>query len=68
MITAAGLQLVDLTYFTDRLALSHSSSNLSALVYLQGVELIEEALETTRAWGIGFQQLGFAPTMCLQPR
>jgi hypothetical protein len=65
MITAAGLQLVDLTYFTDRLALSHSSSNLSALVYLQGVELIEEALETTRAWGIGFQQLGFAPTNVL---
>lgn len=64
-LAAAGLSFVDLTYFTDRLAVSHSSTNISALVYLQGTELIQEALATTHGWGIAFQQLGFAPTNVL---
>lgn len=60
-----GLQFIDLSYYTQRLDISYSSTNLSALVYLQGVELIQEALEKTRGWGIAFQQLGFAPTNVL---
>lgn len=60
-----GLQFFDVTYYTQRLDISYNSTNLSALVYLQGVELIQEALEKTHGWGIAFQQLGFAPTNVL---
>lgn len=60
-----GLQFIDLSYYTQRLDISYTSTNLSALVYLQGIELIQEALEKTHGWGIAFQQLGFAPTNVL---
>ena len=50
--------VLDITYFTDRLDLSSSSGNLSALVYLQGWDLAGESLRQTRGWGVGFQQLG----------
>lgn len=65
---AAGLLVVtgavgslDLTYFTDRLDFSAQTTNLSALVYIQGTELMDAALRATSGWGIGFQQLGIAP-------
>ena len=57
-IVAAGL---DLQYYADRLDLSENSSNLSSLVYQQGWELLREGFTYSRGWGIGFQQLGFAP-------
>lgn len=52
---------LDLTYFTDRLDFSAQTTNLSALVYIQGTELMDAALKATSGWGIGFQQLGIAP-------
>lgn len=52
---------LDLSYFTDRLDFGHQTTNLSALVYIQGQELIFDSLERTSGWGIGFQQLGYGP-------
>jgi hypothetical protein len=65
VLAGLGIAFVDLTYFTDRLDISYGSTNLSALIYLQGIELVQEALSTTHGWGIAFQQLGFAPTNVL---
>ena len=48
----------DLSYFSDRISFASESSNLSALVYLQGWQLIEESLSNSMGWGLGFQQLG----------
>lgn len=52
---------INVSYFTDRLDFTVNSGNLSVLVYIQGVELIEAAVHETQGWGIGFQQLGVAP-------
>lgn len=50
---------VDLSYFEDRLAnLSSESSNLSALVFIQGWELAYDAILKSKGLGIGIQQLG----------
>ena len=57
-LIAAGM---DLQYYTDRLDLSAGSTNLSSLVYRQGWELMQQGLEYSGGWGIGFQQLGFTP-------
>ncbi len=51
---------VDLNYYADRINLSADSSNLSALVYLQGWENAFLALRDTAGLGIGFQQFGIA--------
>lgn len=56
---------IDLTYYIERLDFSVNNTNLSTLVYLQGIELMQEGMEKTGGWGIGFQQLGFAPTNVL---
>lgn len=64
-IAGSILSFIDLTYFADRLSVSSNSSNLSVLIYIQGTELIQEAMDTTHGWGIAFQQLGFAPTNVL---
>lgn len=58
VVVAAGM---DLQYYLDRLDFSTSSNNLSSLVYRQGWELLQQGLIYSHAWGIGFQQLGFAP-------
>lgn len=50
--------VLDLSYFTDRLDLSQSNSNLSVLVYIQGWDLAGEGIARTNGWGLGFQQLG----------
>jgi len=55
------LSQLDVSYFTDRLDFSEHSGNLSTLVYLQGVELINAGLTASSGWGIGFQQLGVTP-------
>ena len=52
---------VDVTYFTDRLVFDPNNQNLSQLVWLQGWELLSSSLKMTSGWGIGFQNLGFAP-------
>jgi hypothetical protein len=56
------LTQLDLTYYLERLDFSGDSQNLSTLVYLQGWELIDEALRDTQGWGQGFQQLGLLGT------
>lgn len=61
------LPLLDLSYFIDRVQFDTiANTNLSALVYIQGWELVEVAFQKTVGWGLGFQQLGYtylnAPT------
>lgn len=60
LVSLAGL--VDLTYFTDRIDFSLNTTNLSTLVYIQGWQLLDEAIRNTSGWGLGFQQLGFGYT------
>jgi hypothetical protein len=48
-------------YFLDRLAISDTSNNLSALVYLQGLYDAYYSLEATNYLGLGFQLLGTQP-------
>lgn len=54
---AIALPLMDVSYFVDRLTFS-GTDNLSALVFLQGWELMAESLLRSSGWGQGFQQLG----------
>ena len=53
---------VDQDYFLDRLALTVDTVNLTALVYLQGWQMLEESLRVTEGWGRGLQQLGVGYT------
>lgn len=57
LVAAAGLT-VQLKYFTSRVALSNDSSNVSALVYLEGWEMLDDSLVRSHGWGVGFEQLG----------
>ncbi len=61
-VAGAAFTLVDISYFQERLELSASSDNLTALVYVQGWQLIEESMRNSFGWGIGYQQLGVAYT------
>jgi hypothetical protein len=56
--TAFILTNPDTAYYVDRLTTSNDSNNLSALVYMQGWEMIPDYFSRTYGWGIGFQQLG----------
>lgn len=56
------LQTLDLSYYVERIDLSAQSQNLSALVYLQGWQLLQESMEKTLGMGVGFQQLGMFET------
>jgi hypothetical protein len=47
-----------LDYFISRVALSDTTDNLSTLVYVQGWQLLIEAINQTYGWGVGFEQLG----------
>lgn len=49
---------LDLTYFYERIDISDENRNLSSLVYLQGWQMIGEAMQRTNYLGLGFQQLG----------
>lgn len=55
LVTYAG---VDLSYYEDRLKLNQSTSNLTALVYLQGWNDAYRAFFSTNGLGLGFQNLG----------
>jgi hypothetical protein len=57
LIAAAGLT-VQFKYFASRIALSNDSTNLSALVYLEGWEMLDDSLIKSHGWGVGFEQLG----------
>ena len=58
-----GKTALDLSYYTDRLNFDWSNStNLSSLVYVQGWQMLQEALHKTYWWGLGFQQLGIGYT------
>ena len=55
--------LVDLSYYSSRVdLLSDDNTNLSALIYLQGWQLMGESLTRSGGWGVGFQQLGLNGT------
>ena len=56
---------VDQDYFIDRLTLTEETVNLTALVYLQGWQMLEESLRVTEGWGRGLQQLGIGYTNTL---
>lgn len=60
-IAAASSAFVDLSYFVARLDFNPDTQNLSTLVYRQGWELVGDAMQRTSGWGVGFQQLGYAP-------
>lgn len=53
---------VELKYFVQRAEISNNSSNLTALVYLEGWEMFGSAMEETRSWGLGFEQMGLDGT------
>lgn len=57
VIAAVGLT-VEFKYFTSRVTLSSDSSNLTALVYLEGWEMLGDSLTRSHGWGVGFEQLG----------
>lgn len=65
IVAVVAMLNIDLSYYLERLDFSSTNTNLSTLVYLQGIELMQEGLEKTGGWGIGFQQLGYAPTNVL---
>jgi hypothetical protein len=47
-----------LAYYTERLDFSGDSENLTALVVIQGWQMIADAWAATSGWGLGLQQLG----------
>lgn len=47
-----------LLYYTERLNFSADSENITALVVIQGWQMISEAWAATHGWGLGLQQLG----------
>ena len=63
LVLAGGAGLVvDLSYYLSRVDFSADNQNLSALVYVQGWQLIGESLAHSFGWGLGFQQLGLHGT------
>jgi hypothetical protein len=60
VVLVIGVVPFEFDYFTSRLA--GGEANLSSLVYLQGWQLMVEALTRSFGWGVGFQQLGVQGT------
>ena len=46
------------SYYIDRISLANQE-NLSVLVYLQGLEIIQRSIIFSNPFGLGFQQLGY---------
>ncbi len=62
-VLSIGAASLDLSYYSDRLDFDWATStNLSSLVYVQGWQMLQESLQRTHGWGIGFQQLGVVYT------
>lgn len=57
------LQVGNLEYYVERLNFSSSASNLSTLVYMQGLERAYLNLMETYFLGVGFQQFGIVGSM-----
>jgi hypothetical protein len=57
-VLALVLAVVDVSYYRDRIQLSASNTNMSALVYMQGWERASLNTEETYGLGVGFQQFG----------
>lgn len=57
VVAVAGVS-EQLTYFTQRAAISDNSTNLSTLVYVEGWEMLGDSLTRTHGWGLGYEQLG----------
>ncbi len=63
VVAVIGSTSLDLSYYTDRLDFDWANSkNISALVYVQGWQLLLEAIHKSYGWGLGFQQLGIGYT------
>ena len=63
LFTAIAITQLDLEYYSERLDFfSPDNTNLSNLVYVQGWQLLLEALERSSLFGQGFQQLGMHGT------
>lgn len=62
-VVMCALLVTNLEYYADRLDLSGNSNNLSALVYIQGLERAYLNFMETRGLGIGFQQFGIVGSM-----
>jgi hypothetical protein len=63
IVAVIGSASLDLSYYAERLDFDWATStNLSALVYVQGWQMLGEALRKSLGWGIGFQQLGIVYT------
>lgn len=58
LLLVPSIAALDLTYYTERINFSEENTNISALVFLQGWQLILEAWDKTHGFGLGFQQLG----------
>ena len=61
VVAVVGLS-VELKYFVQRADVSDTSSNLTALVYLEGWEMLDDSITRTHGWGVGFEQLGLRGT------
>ncbi|MCT7942953.1 hypothetical protein [Shewanella holmiensis] len=61
LLVAAIYTLLTDSYFLSRLILSNDSKNLTALVYLQGLQDAYNSIESTLGLGLGFQMLGTQP-------
>ena len=57
-----------LAYYSSRLILTSDSSNLTALVYIQGWQEMLSALNSTHWVGVGFQMNGTQPTSAMAER
>lgn len=57
-----GTQGLDLEYFALRLDFSGEVQNVSNLAFVQGWQMMGEAIEKTSGYGLGFQQMGLAGT------
>lgn len=58
LLSVPSITGLDLTYYMSRVNFSEENTNISALVFLQGWQLLEEAWDKTHGFGLGFQQLG----------
>lgn len=61
MLVVAIYVMLTNSYFISRLILTNDSTNLTALVYLQGLQDAYNSLISTHGIGLGFQMLGTQP-------
>ena len=63
VIGALGLFGIDLSYYAEHLNFDLSTTeSQSALVYVQGWQMLDESLRHSHWWGLGLQQMGYQYT------